>query len=437
MNNVRKRITLFVVLVACMVAITGVYSEDLVDNIVAVVGNEVILLSELEQQMHGAMMERNLSMDSPREQILALRGEIMNGMIEDLLILMEAKSDTTIVIDQQDVDFDLNQAIEGLKAEFGGEVQYRQSLAEYGFTELQMRQRHRMMIEKNMLKENVLARMRRHISVTPQEMEQWIEANGDSIPELPAQFKISHILLYPQVSEARKQEVRDTLTDIRERALGGEDFAELAKSYSQDSANAPDGGDLGYFERGSGFIKEFVDAAFALDEGEISGVVETVFGYHLIKCDDIMGDRISARHILLLLQADENDEQVIIDRLNEYRESIVSGDATFDALARQHSDDENSSELGGVLDWLNADTGLKSFLEQAASMGRGDLSEPFKSEYGWHIIKLDDVKQAHKLNIRDDRTILENLIGQQKLITEYTRVINDLREKTYIDIRIN
>ena len=437
MNSVRKLIPIAAVILACMAGTAVLAAEDHDDGIVAVVGNEIILLSELEQQLQGAMMDRNLSSNSPMDQLLALRQEIMNGIIEDLLILEEAKSDTTIMIDPQDVDFELNQTIDNLKESFGGEVQYRLSLAEYGFTELQMRQRHRQMIQKNMLKEQVLARMRRHISVTPQEMERWIEANKDSIPELPAQYKLSHILLYPQVADARKQKIRDELGAILDRARAGEDFAELARRYSQDTGNAQQGGDLGYIERGGGLVKEFVDAAFALDEGEISDLVETMFGYHIIKCDDIMGDRISARHILFRLVPDESDEQVSIERLAGIRERIVSKDATFDEMARQYSEDENSRDFGGKLDWLTGETGLKPFIDHAKDMEQGEVSEPLKSQFGWHIIMLENMKPAHMLNIRDDRTILENVIGQRKLIDEYTRIIRDLREKTYIDIRLN
>ncbi len=428
----------YAVFLTALLGFSGtVLAQEMVDGVVAIVGYEAILLSDLQQQMQGAMMDRGLSADSPRDQLTGLRQEVIEGMVEDLLLLDEAKRDSTITIDQQEVDNRLGTAMEELRQQFGGEDGYTKALAEYGFTDIQMRMRHRRMIQKNILKETFLGRMQRHISVTPQEMEQWIQAHADSIPEIPEQYKVSHILLYPNVAGGRREETKQKLASILARARAGEDFAELARQYSEDPGNAAEGGDLGYFDRNVGFVKEFTDAAFALDEGETSEIVETPFGYHIIKCDDILGDRIHARHILLRLTPDVRDDDEIVQRLNGIREKILAGEATFEDMAKEYSQDENSSSLGGQLDWLNEGAALTSFITAAATLEKGGISEPFKSEYGWHIIRLDDKKQAHKLNIRDDRTILENVIGQRKLIDEYNRVIQGLREKTYIDVRLN
>lgn len=428
----------YAVLLMVLLGFAGtVPAEEMVDGVVAIVGNEAILLSDLQQQMQGAMMDRGLSADSPRDQLTSLRQEVIEGMVEDLLLLDDAKRDSTITIDQQEVDNRLGTAMETLRQQFGGEDGYTKALAEYGFTDIQMRMRHRRMIQKNILKETYLGRMRQHISVTPQEMEQWIQAHADSIPDIPEQYKVSHILLYPNVAGGRREETKQKLAAILTRAHAGEDFAELARQYSEDPGNAAEGGDLGYFDRNVGFVKEFTNAAFALDEGEISDIVETPFGYHIIKCEDILGDRVHARHILIRLTPDERDDDEIVQQLNGMRDKILVGTATFEDMAKGYSQDENSNTLGGQLDWMNKETSLPSFILTASKLEPGGVSEPFKSEYGWHIIRLDDKKPAHKLNLRDDRTILENVIGQRKLIEEYNRKITELREKTYTDVRLN
>ena len=167
-----------------------------------------------------------------------------------------------------------------------------------------------------------------------------------------------------------------------------------------------------------------------------------MLGFHIIKVEDILGESIEVRHILIRLVPDEQDEQHIADELEKIRGDIIAGKASFDDMAKKYSDDENTKDLGGSLDWLSgeqgmSDSGLPSFIEEGKKLKIGEISHPFKSRFGYHILKLDDFKPSHVINIRDDRSLLEPLIKQQKFIEEYDRLIQDLRKDTYVDIRIN
>ena len=431
----RSRITLaavFAVLAFAMIA----HAAEIVDGVVAVVGDEIILYSELQKTLNNEMMQRNMSLQSPRNQLLALRQEVIEGMVDDRLLLEKARQDS-LQIDMREVDTELNNQIGQVRQQAGSDEAYRQELATYGISELELRNMWRDMIVKDFLKQQLLMTMTRHISVTPQEIEGWFEANRDSLPEIPAEYKISHILLYPRVSDEKKAVAREKLQGIIDRVKAGEDFATLAREYSEDPGSAENGGSLGFFRRDSGFIAEFVNAAFALQKGEVSGIVETVYGFHIIKCDDIRGDQISASHILIRLVPDDTDNQVLIDQLNGIRERILSGEVTFDDMATQFSEDENSNELGGKLRWLTSDEIIPVFRDEADKMKVGDISEPFQSQSGYHIIKLDDIKPAHTMNIRSDRATVEELLRQQKTLSEYERVLNELRSDTYIEVRLN
>ena len=410
--------------------------REIVDGIIAVVGDEIILYSDLQKQLSGVMMERKLDFNSPRNVLISLRNEITQGMVDDRLIIARAKQDTTIEIEERDMDLEVNNRISALKRQTGSEEAYEREFENYGLTELQFRNMLREWVLNEFLKIRFMSDLERHISVTPQEIEAWIVANKDSLPEIPEKYKVSHILLYPRVSEEKKQVAMKKIQGILERVRAGEDFAEMAKQYSEDPGNAKIGGFLDYFKRGE-FDPNFSIVAFSLQEGEISDVVETIYGYHIIKVEDIRGDEIQARHILIRLSIDEDDEKQVVERLNQLRNDILSGNITFEDCAKQYSEDENSSTLGGELDWFARDVMIPSFPQQAEKLKPGEISEPFKSQFGFHILKLNGYKPAHILNIKDDRAQLEYEIHLRKKIEEYNRTIQKLHEDTYIDIRLN
>jgi len=419
-----------------------VYAADTVDKVVAVVGDEIILLSELQKQIQSQMMARKMDVrNTPREELFKLREEVIQGMVDDRLLFVKAMRDS-IDIDAREVDRELKNQINALKMKYSSEEAFQKGLDEYGLNEVQLRKMYGDAIAKDFLLQQIRYDITRLVSVSPQDLESWIAANRDSLPDIPDRYKFSHILIYPRVREERKAAAREKLQGILDRIKAGEDFAELAKEYSDDPGSADKGGYIGYIRRGEGYDEDFVNAAFALDEKEVSGIVETKLGFHIIKVEDILGESIEVRHILVHMVPDEQDEQYIAQKLEKIREDIIAGKATFEDMAKKYSEDENTKELGGTLDWLSgeqgmSDSGLPSFIEQGKKLKIGEISPPFKSRFGYHILKLDDFKPSHVLNIRDDRTLLEPLIKQQKFIEEYEKIIQDLRKNTYIDIRIN
>jgi len=159
---------------------------------------------------------------------------------------------------------------------------------------------------------------------------------------------------------------------------------------------------------------------------------------HLIKVEDIRGDEVYARHIVALLKVDADDEAETVKFLEGLRSDILTGKITFADAAKKYSDDVSTKELGGQTKWLTVgDESLPaSFAAQAEKLGKDEISAPFKSEFkAYHIMKLDDHRNAHFPNIRDDRAILESSVRQKKIIAEFERIFKELRAETYIDIR--
>jgi peptidyl-prolyl cis-trans isomerase SurA len=425
------------ILISLVLSTAHVIAADLVDGIVAVVGDNMILLSDLQMKMSEEMMRRNLNLQSSRSQLLGLREEVINGMVDNLLLLEKADRDS-ITIDMADVDTELRNSIANLKTRAGSDDAYKKALEDYGITELELKNMYRDKISKDMIREKLKQKILMHISVNPQDIDEWFTVNKDSLSSqrIPDQYRVSHILIRPKVSEEKRHEAREKIAALLERVKAGENFEDLAKQNSQDPGSAKEGGYLGYFSRGE-LVPEFTDAAFALKIGEVSDIIETQYGYHIIKVDDIRGDEVCARHILIILKPSEEDEQQAIDKLKQIREDIISGRATFEDMAKKYSEDEQSQSLGGKLDWFENLEEIPSFMQQVRQLKPGQISEPFKSQFGCHILRLDDYRPSHILNIRDDRAKIEELITYQKLIHEFEKILNVLRNETYIDVRLN
>ena len=375
------------------------------------------------------MIAKNMDSNTSENVLQSLLYEVLQDMINEQLLLVKAAQDS-IEVDLQQVDILEKQRLAEIRSNYTPE-----QLEELGLTEQQLRYMVRESTYNYVLTQTIADQIRSTISVTPQDMEAWLIAKRDSLPEMPEQFKLSHILLYPEVSEKKKEETKEKLQTILKRIHEGEDFAELAGTYSQDPGTVADGGDIGYFTRET-MLPEFSDAAFSLNVGEVSDIVETQLGFHIIKVEDIKGDEIRARHILFLSQPEAEDEERIINQLKKFSEDIVSGEATFEDIAKEYSEDENSSRLGGKLQWLTKQEGISSFISQAEKLKPGEISEPFKSQFGYHIITLDDYKPAHIINIKDDNYIIRQFVMQQKNMFELERILNKLKDETYISIRL-
>ncbi len=405
-------------------------NEVLKDKIVAVVGDEIILLSDLWQQLNNMLLEQGQTIENlPSSVVETKMREVLQDMINEQLLLVKAAQDS-IEVDYRQVDL-IEQ--EQLRNILGSTTE--EDLEKYGLTMQQLRYMIREDAYKFVLTQTLSEKIGAAINVTPQEMDAWVAANKDSIPEMHEEFKLSHILLYPKVAEERKAETKAKLQEILDRIKNGEDFAALAKQYSEDTGSAQYGGDVGYFERGI-MMPEFEAAAFSLEEGQVSEIIETSYGYHIVKTTDIRGNEVRASHILRLLTPNDEDVARIVSQLQQIKEDIESGKTTFAEAAKEYSEDETSAPLGGQLQWLRRSDGIASFIEQAEKIEKGQISEPFKSEFGYHIIKLDDYRPAHEINVRDDNAMIRSYVRQQKIYQEVQRVVERLKEDTYISIRL-
>ncbi len=407
--------------------------EEVLDRIVAVVDDQIILHSELKENVRLEMFQRGLSSEGDQEQVKALEREILDGMIADQILLAKAKDDS-VLVKQKEIDEVLQEQLTRIREQVGSEEEYQRQLEASGVTERDLKKRFRREIRNYLMKQKMLGSLVHGIVVSNREVEAFYETYKDSLPVQPERVHISHILIRPKVGGEGQDALLDKANKILAEAQAGADFAQLARTYSQDPGSAQRGGDLGYFGRGT-MLPEFEQVAFALRPGAVSDIVRTRLGYHIIRVEDRKGDEIHARHILLIANVTQKDEQKALETITELREKVRSG-ADFAELARTFSDDASTASDGGDLGWIPVERLPSDFKPVADQLEPGQVSQPIHSSSGYHLIRLNEREKGGAITLQSDRALLENLARQQKLKEVFDQMIEKERARIYVDVRL-
>lgn len=419
-------------IIAIVVFLSGSAHGEMVDRLVAVVDKEIILLSELEAQLqlYSIQTRTNLSNEGVRD---SLREELLDRMIEDKVLLVEAERDTSISITNKEVDEALTEQIRRIKSQFPSEDAFQEQLRSEGLTLKGLRNQYRDEVKNQILKDMLIQKRLAGVRVSSGEVKRFYEANKDSLPEKPAGVRLAHILLGTQPGQATRDSLLQYAGLIRQKAVGGEDFALLARTYSDDPSGS-EGGDLGWFSRGE-MLPEFEETAFGLQPGQISDVVETQFGFHIIKGTGRKGDRVRASHILVRVAPSEADlarKLIIADSLYQ----LIMDGADFAELARTYSDDANSRDSGGKLGWYAANDLQPEFIEALTDLEIGQVSKPIVSEFGYHLIKLEEKRPSSPIDLDEDYDTLEEMARRDKTRGELEEWLNRISAGLYIDKRL-
>ncbi|MBD3381499.1 MAG: hypothetical protein GF404_04805 [candidate division Zixibacteria bacterium] len=430
MNQI-KYLLIALILVSTVTASAG--QVELIDKIAAVVGNEIILVSEIDFQMQMYTMKAQMQNLSP-ERIDSLRGLILQQMVSDKLMLIEARRDTSIRISEDQVQEALEQRIDELRNRFTSTAEFEAQMKLEGLTLRELKSKFREEVRNQLIKERFISRFLSEVSVTAAEVREFYEKYQDSLPSQPASVKLAHILLPLEASESTQDSAYLKAIKIKKLLDEGGDFVTLAQLYSQDPT-AETGGDLGYFERGTLFA-EFEEKVFALNQGEISEPIKTRLGYHIVKVEDKLPDRIHVRHILIKTQASSEDQKQIFAKADSLRQLILDGEAEFSEMVKQYSIDDESKRLGGELGWFPLERVTPEFGVAIEDLEIGDLSKPTKSDFGIHIIKLLDRKQSREMTLRDDWDRIKDFARREKSDRVLQDWLGEVRHETYVDIRI-
>lgn len=406
-------------------SVTLLSAQQSLDRIIAVVDREVITESDLNFTVQQLAVQNRLDPKSTE-----LRDRVLDGMINDKLVLAQAIEDSVIVTDEE-VTERLEQQISRMVYQVGGQEKLEEA---YGMSVNRMKRdfQFRELIRKQMLVQKIQQQRQMQLTVSRREVEEFFTTYKDSIPPVPMEYELSHIYVEPKPDSSVLKATVARIQTIADSIKAGGDFALFAKRYSSDGS-ADQGGDLGFARRGS-FVKEFEEVAFTLSVNEVSKPVKTQFGYHIIQLVERRGDAVRTRHILFPLEMSQANDDSAVALLGRLRAEALKG-VSFGFLARLNSEDPDTKDIGGDLGRVSGDQLDPAFADFVKSAKAGDISEPRKltvqNKYGYHIIYVRSITPEHTINMTDDYKRLEQLALQFKLSTTYEQWVDELRKNIY------
>lgn len=410
--------------------------SQVIDRIVAVVGQNIILQSDIENQYLQYRLQGGI-----KGSASTIRCDILEDLMFQKLMLNQAEMDSITVTDEQvnaEVERWLSYFISQLGSQENLEKYYKKTMPEIR-EELFRVRKDQLLVDQ--VKQTILA----NVEVTPSEVRDYYHnLPNDSIPMVNSKYEIAQLVKKPPITLDQKLEVKDRLYKMRKRILDGERFSTLALLYSEDPGSARKGGELGFHGKGE-FAPEFEAAAFNLRDGEISEVVETEFGFHIIQMIERKGDYVNVRHILLTVKVDPETLQVAYDELDSIAALINNDSLTFEEAVRRFSDEKDRIN-GGIL--VNPVTGGTLFdaseLDQQVSvvvnkMKVGEMSVPVPmktsdNKDACRLIYLNKKTEPHKANLKDDYTLLRDMAIQKKRAESINKWIANKSSKAYIKV---
>lgn len=409
--------------------------EKVLDQVLSVVGSKVILLSDVESQYHQLKLQGYESSGDAK-------CEIFEELLFQKLLLNQAELDSIEVTGKE-----VNSAIDSRFKYFISQIGSEEKLEEYfGKSMVEMKEDLRDNIKEQLLTQKMQSKITDDIKITPSEVKSYMkEIPVDSIPFINTELEIQQIAMYPVITEEEKLAVKEKLNEFRERILNGDKFSTLAVLYSEDPGSAKKGGELGLVSR-SELVPEFAAVAFNIKEGEVSRIVETEFGYHILQLIEKKGELVNVRHILLSPKASFEQMLNLEKKLDSIAYDIRNGTITFEVAADKYSEDSQSKYNGGLM--TNPYTGTSKFetgqidptsYYTIKDLDIGEVSKTFQTrdEKGKIVFKFMKVKsksKPHKANLKDDyQRIQDDALANKKQNAVDSWVVKKL-ETTYIHI---
>jgi len=394
---------------------------QILDKIIAIVGNKIILKSEVDMQIQQLMISGTLDNAIKTDEIQC---EILEDMLLQKLLLMQAEIDSVEVSDDQ-INNELDRRIRYFTSMFGNvqelEKYYNKSI-------LELKEELREPLKDQLLITAMHDKLVSNVTVTPSEVEKYYKKMpSDSIPIIPAQWEIGVIAIAPSLTQEENNMLISKLQDIKKRINNVSDFEVMARLYSEDPATAKNGGETGYFTKGV-MEPTFENAAFSLTKpGEISPIIETSYGYHILQLIDRKGEQVNVRHILVRKQPSNNAIQIAKQKADSIYNLLIKNEINFADAAKKFSKLEGDLTQGGMI--LSANGGFTlttneidaKFLPILDTMKNSKFSKPFlymenDGTPTYRILWLKNYIPPHKASLKTDYYLIQMKALEEKKI---------------------
>ena len=422
------------ILIALLLLSSKIYCQKVIDGVEAIIGNEIILTSDIETQYQQYLTQGYTN-----------GGEIKCRIIEDLLyqklLLNQAKIDS-LEISEQEIESELEKRIRY----FVGQVGSKEKLEEfYGRSIIEIKSEFRDLINDQLLSQRMQVGITAGVKVTPSEVKTYFNNLAkDSLPTVEAEVEISQIVLKPEISVEEKERIKNKLETFKERIIKGEDFKVLATLYSDDPGSAKNGGELGFVGRGD-LVPAFEAAAYKLKGDELSDIIKSEFGYHIIQLIERRGEQINVRHILLKPKVSSTQLMELKSEIEDIAKQISDGKITFEKAALNFSDDESKNNEGLL---INPNSGSSMFIMKDLDptlyfvieiMSDNEISAPIimqtdDGRKAYRLIKLRKKTIAHTANLIEDYDKIRNVTLSEKKQETINDWLEEKIAKTYIKL---
>ncbi|MDO4763942.1 MAG: peptidylprolyl isomerase [Flavobacteriaceae bacterium] len=405
---------------------------QLIDGVAAVVGNEIILESDIVEQANYAKQQGMTSTD---------KCEFVEGLLNNKLMIYHAKKDTLIPNRSKEIKAQVNQKYEQILSQFPSE---KEMLEAYKFkSAVDMKNTIEQIDSDTYYGQSKYARITEKTDITPNEVTDFYNAYKFQLPEVKDEVILSQIVMYPKLTEAHKGEIINKLKRIKQDILNGESFELQARIYSEDEGSASNGGLYQNIPKGR-MVKAFEATALNLQEGEISDPIETEYGYHIIQLVKKKGKIYDARHILIKTTPNAEEIAMAKKELQDIKQQILDGKITFKEAAYRYSDDKNTKFNAGILVGSNGSTKIEktelpaNIAYQIAGYNQGDITEIFEDELnrrkGVALLRIEESIPAHQLSLETDYDRVKVLALNNKKNQIVEKWIKEQLPETFISI---
>jgi peptidyl-prolyl cis-trans isomerase SurA len=419
-----KRLCLIAAVVLLSLTTTTA-QQQVLDRIAAVVDNDVILDSEVNAQVQFLAMNNHLDAKTP-----GLRDQVLQNMINERLMIAKAVEDSVVVSDdevQQQLDATIQQRIR----QVGSESRLEEL---YGMPISRIKREYRDEMRKSLIAQRLQQQKFGNASIGRFEVEKFYDTYKDSLPRVAEELLLSRLFLSPKATRASRDAARAKAQIVLDSINAGSDFASLARRFSQDPGSAQQGGELPLVRRGE-FVKEFEAAVFSMNEGQISPIIETEFGFHVIQLIQRRGDAVKARHVLIRTEKSAESDSVAVATLDSIRAAVKAGTLTFAEAAKRYSEDKETNLIGGNLGAIEIDQLDKTWLPAINEATEGQLTKPFRittnTAYGYQIVLVRKRTAPHAMTLESDYHKIETLALNYKRTKDMQAWLDDLRKRFY------